>query len=287
MSKLLCLLTLCLTTFNYTFTVKIDLAAGVGPAWNQILATEHFTVNNQNNAQAKSVLTGLDNPCAALSAALNFTFCERFYLELDIYDILGNRGSIFLNQSVQESPFNTITNLDGRLSTNVFEAAVISGINWPLYEKIFFTLGGGYLYFQANRRACFLRDTLKLHLHDIFQGGVVKAGPTIAISEKSNVQFVYLFGIGGLKTKIHRLPQHDTTFYDFPLFMNNIVIVSGSYRVNEKLSTAIAAIWYIAQAVKNGRVKQPPADAALYSNRFASFFRSQFYFMTLNLNYTF
>jgi hypothetical protein len=278
---------ICLALSHQIIAFKTDFSVGVGPAWNQVVAIEHFTLNNQNNAQAKTIITGLDNPCAAIAGNLAFTYCDKYYLQLVLYEIAGNKGSVFFNEKVQDSPFNVLSDLDGRLSTNVFEIALINGVNLPITRNLGFTLGGGYLYFNANRPICFNRNEFHFRVHDVFNGGIVKCGPTFILNDKISASAFYLFGLGNLTSRVRSFNPANLTIYKFPFYMNNIVILEGSYKITEKMSASVSAVWYVLQNIKNGRVKQSAADELRFSNRCATLFRSQFYFMTFNLSYQF
>ncbi len=287
MSKISCLVILLLSASWQILLGEADIVIGVGPAWNQLLASEHFTVNNEDNKQAKTVITALDNPCAAISASYKYTFCDWLYVELDTAAVLGNRGLTILTQSVQENPFNVITDLDGSLSTKVVQVALIPGVNWCLDDQIMLILGGGFLHLRAKRFARFIRSDLRLNVDDQFTGGVFKFGPQIILTERIGVTVLYTFQIGVTNVQIYRFPLNDVTLYRFPLLMNNAAAIEGACKINDRFTASITASWAVAQNLKNGRVKQPPADAILYSNRFANLFRSQYYLMTLNLHYTF
>ncbi len=92
--------------------------------------------------------------------------------------------------------------------------------------------------------------------------------------------------MGPTKAQIHNVPLNNTTFYSFPQVMVNELEVEAAYKINEQFTISLSATFLI-QALKNGKVKQPAADVLLYSNRVATFYRTQDYYMMLNVYYTF
>lgn len=286
MKKILLISILCSMAAHGSLSTDSNIKFGVGPSWNQIIAIEHFTIKSDNK-KARTIIAGLDNPGAVIAANYRTNPWDKFYLELGVYDILGNRGSLKLNRAEQESPFTVTSDLNGFLSTNVFETILIGGKDWQVFDSVKFTLGVGYNYVLANRKIKFPSDSFRINIKDQFNAFLLKSGFTINPTSKTAFSFLYFFSIGQLNIKLSTFCPKDTTHYKFKQFMNNIIVIDGTYKINDRCSASLSATWFIAQNINNGQVKQSPADAALFKDRFASLYRSQFYFMIFSLAYDF
>lgn len=267
--------------------IKSDVKIAVGPCWNQILAVQHYTINDLGGAQAKAVLTGLDNPCAAIEGKFKWTACDLLFLKLDLVGIFGNKGSLFFNESLQSSPYSNLSNNDALISSNIFELNFLPGIDWHIHDEVTLGFALGFTHIQTKRPACYINQPLRMIFYDWITSPMLEFDVAVNPTEKTVVSASYLFSMGTLQARINSYSPSNIEYYKFKNFMINIAVLDGTYKFNDRFSAVARGTFFVAQSTKLGSVTRSIADAALYSNNSISIFRSQFLYATFGFKYDF
>jgi len=276
-----------LTGFTCPGSVVWDNKLGIGPAWNQLYAQEHFTLNAQDNQQAKTIVIALDNPCVSLEGKSRVTFDEQFYAKGTIRGVFGSKGAFTFNQSTQVAPFDVISNLDGLLTTIFFDWSLVGGIQTSVCnDRVVLSLGGGWFYIHGKRPITYIRDS-KVILYDTLNTPIVELGCAVHPTQDTTVSATYTAGLGWFSAHLDRCEFNDSIHYHFNKLFATTLILDGSYRVTDCCSVYLGATWIISFNTQNGRVSNPPSLAALFSNDVLYLFRAEYSIIALGLKFEF
>ena len=273
-----------LLLFLPTICNQLETTFGLGAAWNQLLAVEHYTeVNSQK--QGKIVLNGPFNSGPWLQASLKKPFNDCYFAQANVDLGFEWKGLLTLDSTLQESPFTSIANLDGSLKAAFFGISIVAGANWVINDqfKMFGTLG--YFYDQVFRSIDFQFIDLKYTLFDYFSVPIVGVGATAQNNCISGTA-KFAFAAGSLRAILKRFPLNETVCYYFPLVTAWRLTGNVEYAITEDAKGGFELALIVKRALKDGCVKLPPTEAN-YSNNVVTFFKTDLTIVTAYLNYSF
>ncbi len=288
--KRLIIVVLCVTLTSAallrSFPIATDVKVGIGPAVNQVVGINHFTLA-ASNKKAKTKILSLDNPCALIYGSLTFHAFDFLFSKLIVVNVRGQNGYFTSNSSEQESPFTVQANLDGLINTNIFAIALLEGIEWDILDNLSLLAAPGYLHVQGERFIEFSGTTASAHTKSTFNAGGFQVGGKIKPSEETALKASYYFFLGPLSAQILNSPGTIITLFATPLFMFNGVAIEYDYQIREDCSVFLLGGWSVSQNIKKLDVKSPLSVNALMRHQSVPLFRSQFLSLIIGLQWKF
>lgn len=287
--KVVTIVILCVTlthTLLYSSPFKTDVKVGVGPAVNQVVGLNHFTVA-ADNKKAKTTILNFDNPLALIYGSLTFHAFDFLFSKLIVVNALGQKGYFTSNTSEQEPPFAVLGNLDGFINTNILAIAVLEGVELDVTDNLSLLAAPGYLHVHGQRFIDFFGTETSARTKSNFNAGGFQVGGKITPTEKTAVKASYYFFLGPLSAKILSSPDENVTFFSTPLFMFNGVAIECDYQVHEDCSVFLLGGWSVSQNIKKLRVKSPPSVNAVMKHQRVPLFRSQFLSLIIGMQWRF
>ena len=172
--KTLTIVVLCVMLTNrvllYSFPITTDVKVGVGPAVNQVVGVNHFTLVPVNK-KAKTTVLNLDSPLALIYGSLTFHALDFLTSRLIVVNALGQKGYFTSNSSEQEPPFAVQANSDGFINTNILAIALLGGIEWDILDDLSLLVAPGYLHVHGHRFIDFFGTEASTRTNSTFNAG--------------------------------------------------------------------------------------------------------------------
>ena len=282
------LLCFSLITFSaQSIPVENDLKIYVGQSWNEVNFIEHFTVLGPVNRQGKTTLSEPFNPLTYFDVKFRTRLNDLYFFKFSLNELYGFRGLFQLSQSLQENPFDTISNADGLLTTIIFNADAVVGLDIPIRDYFRMSLGIGFFNVMAKRLSVFEQQAITIQVNDNAIAPLAMIDARLQPSRNFELLGEFSVNVSSYHQRVLRCPDTIVILYDYPQMVRSKLAVEARYDFDCGAmlgATCTTTLW---MSTKRGCVTIDDSQRNLFADNYVSYFRSQYFTLAFYTGYSF